>query len=93
LNREEELVFESEFKSGEEALRLINQLDPYLNKIRGSIYIQIERTKHNQNDERDELWRKLQMVNWVKDSIKSVITTGKMAESSLKNRILTKLGI
>jgi len=57
------------------------------NAIRASIYANIEDTKFNQNDERDECWRKLQTLNSLQKQIESAMRTAKLKDA-VKRKII-----
>lgn len=54
-----------------------------LDLIRAKLMTDFERTKFGQSDERDEVWRKMQTVNWFEEHFKQVLKTGKMAKQTL----------
>lgn len=43
------------------------------------------KTKHEQTEERDELWRTMMNINALEDYFNTLLTTGKMAEHSLQS--------
>lgn len=51
--------------------------------IRGELMAQFERTKYKDSDDRDEIWRKVQTVNWFEAHIERVMKHGSVAEKTL----------
>jgi len=54
--------------------------------IRASLMQQFEKTKFKQIDERNEIWRKMQTVEWVEKHLKQVMQSGTVAEATLAQR-------
>ncbi len=54
-----------------------------IDTMRASCHHNIENTKFNQQEERDEAWRKLQTIKAFETYIQNVITTGKLAEERI----------
>ena len=59
--------------------------------IKATLMGQYEQTKFNQNDERTEIWRKLQSLEWVKKELTEVIVTGEMSQKTLLDRLKKKV--
>ncbi len=51
--------------------------------IRGELFDKFQNTKFKQNDERDEIWRKLQTIDWLESYLKEVMETGELASHTL----------
>ena len=51
--------------------------------IRGELLAQFERTKYKDADDRDEIWRKYQSINWLESHIERIMKHGIVAEKTL----------
>jgi hypothetical protein len=51
--------------------------------LRAKLFEEFKKTKFRDNDERDEIWRKLQVVDYIEDSLAKVMQSGKVAEATL----------
>lgn len=51
--------------------------------IRGELLAQFERTRYRDSDDRDEIWRKYQTVDWVEARLSRVMKHGVVAEKTL----------
>lgn len=51
--------------------------------IRANLIDKFEKTKFDQKEERDEIWRKMQIVNSMQEHFQYVMENGKMAEETL----------
>ena len=51
--------------------------------IRGQMMAAFQQTTFDQTAERDEIWRKMQLVDWLEKQLKSVMNNGKI-ESQTK---------
>lgn len=60
--------------------------------IKANLIQKFQETKHNDQDLRDEIWRKIQALNWVDDQIKIHVKRGDQAKSTL-DRIKNILNI
>ncbi len=47
--------------------------------IRGNMMATFQATSFDQTDERDEIWRQMQVVDWLEKQLNSVMSTGKLA--------------
>jgi len=52
--------------------------------LKAKLMQMFQETTHDQSDERDEVWRKMQMMDWLERQLDSVMKTGKMGEETLK---------
>jgi len=54
--------------------------------IRASLMEQFQRTKFKENDERNEIWRKMQTVEWVEKHFKQVMQSGQISKATIAQR-------
>jgi len=54
--------------------------------IRARLMEEFQKTKFTQSDERDEVWRKMQSVDWMEKHFQQVITSGRISEQSILAR-------
>ena len=59
--------------------------------MRAELYESFAKTKFNQKDERDEIGRKQQVVEWFEGRLKRVMQGGQMAEKTLLQRAKEKI--
>ena len=59
--------------------------------VRAELFRQFEATKFKESDERDEIWRKIQSLEWIERSMNKVVRDGKLAEKTLLERIKEKI--
>ena len=52
--------------------------------LRGQAMEAFQKTKFDQNEERNEIWRQLNTIDWLERQLKSVMETGKLAEATPK---------
>lgn len=70
-----------------ERARMIMQdemLQEALTSIKGEIYAKFQRTKYDETEQRDELWRKTQAINAFESYLERVMTDGLLAQETLK---------
>ena len=58
--------------------------------IKATLLNEFEGTKFKQQEERDEVWRKLQSLNFIEAQLTEVMQTGKIAQSLL-DKLKTKI--
>lgn len=58
--------------------------------IKAHLLSEFENTKFKQQEERDEVWRKLQSLNFIERQLTEVMQTGKIAEQTLTDKIKTR---
>lgn len=58
--------------------------------IRAELVRQFEKTNYTQSDERDEIWRKMQSLDWIERTMSKVVRDGKVAEKTLLEKIKSK---
>ena len=80
-------------KDAAEAQKIINS--PVYRKattmIKAELFRQFEGSKFKDNDLRDEVWRKMQALNWVDQAIMRIIKEGSLAEKKLLDKIKEKI--
>ena len=54
--------------------------------IRARLMEEFQKTKFKQTDERDEVWRKMQTVEWVEKHFKQVMQSGSVAQATIAQR-------
>jgi len=54
--------------------------------IRARLMEEFQKTKFKQEDERNEIWRKMQTVEWVEKHFKQVMQSGQVAEATIAQR-------
>lgn len=59
--------------------------------IKAELFRQFEGTKFKDSELRDEVWRKMQAINWVDQAIMRIIKEGSIAEKKLLDKIREKL--
>lgn len=76
---------ERDIERGANAKKILNnpEFSSAFSMIKATLINGFENTKFDQSDERDEIWRKLQALNWLEDQIQEVINNGKMSEKAL----------
>ena len=75
-------------KKGHDANSVLNnqQFKTAFISIKATLINGFEDTNHDQSSERDEIWRKLQSLNWLEAELSDIIQTGKLAQIDLDNR-------
>ncbi len=59
--------------------------------LRAQLVEQFTNTKFRQKDEREEIWRRMQTIEWVQRHFEQVMQTGKLEKESVK--LWEKLGL
>lgn len=59
-------------------------------QIRAELVRQFEKTTFKQTEERDEIWRKMQALDWIERTMTKVVRDGKVAEKTLLEKIKDK---
>ena len=54
--------------------------------IRAALMKEFQNTKFKHSDERDEIWRKMQTIDWVEKHLRQVMTSGQVSEQSIVMR-------
>ena len=55
--------------------------------IKAHLLSEFEGTKFKQHEERDEVWRKIQSLNFIEGQLTEVMQTGKIAELTLADKL------
>lgn len=76
---------------GLDAESIMQKLAPTLTAIRADLYRQFTKTKYKQTEDRDEIWRKMQALEWVENNINRRIRTGEQAQKTLLQRMKDKI--
>lgn len=86
MSEEKKLV--DDFQEGVTAYNLQEKLllDKSFIKIKADLMIAFEDTGFKDDDERREVWRKMQTVAWLEQSLTEITNNGKIAEQELKTR-------
>lgn len=53
-------------------------------QMKADLMFRFENTGFKEDDERREVWRKLQTIAWLEQSLTEIVNNGKMAEKELK---------
>ncbi len=61
--------------------------------LRAQLIDGFTQTKFKDSDERDEIWRKMQTVDYIEGHLKEVMETGKIAEATLAQKIKKVVGL
>ena len=61
--------------------------------IKATLINGFEQTKFKEHKERDEVWRKLQALNWLETELTNVMQTGKISQKSLLDRAKNIIGL
>jgi phage portal protein BeeE len=75
---------------GQDAEELINKLSPSFTAIRADLYRSFTKTKFKDSEDRDEVWRKVQSLDWLENNIKRRIRNGENANKTLLQRMKDK---
>ncbi len=79
-------------KRGQDAERVLK--NPIYNEaylvIKADQISKFESTKYDQQNERDEIWRKLQALNWVQQEMERIMRNGEVAQKTLLEKIKDK---
>jgi len=83
-----ELKDRQELARGDQASAVLN--NPIYQEafvmIRARLMEEFTKTKFRQTEERDEVWRKLQTVEWVEKHFKQVLQSGQVSKATLAQR-------
>ena len=55
--------------------------------IEGVLWAEFKKTKFAQSDERDEIWRKIQSLQWVQQHYERIVRDGDKARATLLERM------
>lgn len=72
---------EEEKKRANDAQRILRELEPHINAMRGQLLIGFENTKFDASDLRDEIWRQYKTLKSLERNLSSIIMTGKLAQT------------
>lgn len=61
-----------------------------LTLIKADLLSQFEKTKFNDTDDREEIWRKIQSLNAISNRMQRIIRDGEVANKTLLERIKSK---
>ena len=53
-------------------------------QMKAELMLKFENTGFKDDDERREVWRKMQTIAWLEQSLNEIINTGKIAQEELK---------
>lgn len=82
---------EQEIADAAEAERFLShpKFSQAMTAIRADLFNKFSRTKSGESEERDELWRKMQMADWFESYFVRIVQTGNMAEKTLAQQFKT----
>ena len=74
---------------GSKATSFINNVEYKASReiMKKELFTEFTKTKYQQSSERDEIWRKMQALDWVHQRMTRVARDGRQAESLLKRLI------
>ena len=77
-----------QYQEGVTAYNLQEKLliDKCFIQIKAELMIAFEKTGYKDNDDRTEVWRKMQTVAWLEQSLTDIVNNGKIAENELQRR-------
>ncbi len=83
---------EAQVSAGLEAKEILNhpQFKSAVLRIKADLLERFESSTFKEREERDEIWRKLQSLNAVLKDLEQVITTGKLSEQTLLEKVKSK---
>lgn len=84
---------EADVSAGLEAKEILDhpQFKAAVLRIKGDLLGRFESSTFKERDERDEIWRKLQALNAIEKDLQQVITTGKLSEQTLLQKLKSKI--
>lgn len=87
------LNLEEDMARAEKARQVVDNVEykRAIMTMKADLISKFEKTKFKDTDERDEIWRKLQAINWLDKTLEHVMRTGQLAEKTLLQRIKDKL--
>lgn len=85
MDNSEKQAIEQEFKDGCNAYTFLEkmQAEKAFIQMKAELMLKFETTGYKDDDDRREIWRKLQTVAWLEQSLTEVINNGKIAEKDL----------
>lgn len=86
MDREQVNQANQEISRAERARQLMQDemLQEALTAIKGEIYAKFQRTKYDETEQRDELWRKTQAINAFESYLERVMSDGLVALKTLE---------
>ena len=75
-----------DFVNGQDAYTLNEkvQAEKAFIQMKAELMLKFENTGFNDDDERREVWRKMQTIAWLEQTLNEIINTGKIAQEELK---------
>lgn len=61
--------------------------------LRADLFEKFQSTKFRQHEERDEIWRKLQVVDFIENYMRKTMVDGKVAEKTLMQKGKKLMGL
>jgi len=84
---------QNELNRGRQASDLLN--NPIYQEafvvIKANLMTEFQKTKFRESKKRDEVWRKMQTVDWMEKHIKSVVNSGRIAELNIADKSRNKI--
>lgn len=86
-NKEDKKLID-DFESGRNAYTYLEKMQAELAfiQIKADLMMKFEDTGYKDDEDRREIWRKLQTVAWLEQSLTEIVNSGKMAEQELKRK-------
>lgn len=75
-----------DFVNGQDAYTLNEkmQAEKAFIQMKAELMLKFENTGFKDDDERREVWRKMQTIAWLEQTLNEIINTGKIAQEELK---------
>lgn len=84
-DEQREAKFKEKISSGLEATDFLNnkQYIASVSAMKKELFAEFTKTKYQQSNERDEIWRKMQSLDWVHNRMERIARDGRQAQSLL----------
>lgn len=95
ITEEQKEQLSDEVESAKQAKEIVNNpaYQKAITMIRGDLYNKFRQCGWKDDEERAEIWRKEQIVNWFEDTLSETIQTGKLAEQTLTQKVRKIVGL
>ena len=95
ITDEQKEQLSEEVEAARQAKEIVNNpmYQKAITMMRGELYNKFKQCGWKDNEERAEVWRKEQIVDWFEDTLKECIETGKLAEKTLMQRVKKIVGL
>lgn len=85
MNKKKEDL-ETEFNEGQAAYTFLEKMqsEKAFVQLKADLMLKFENTSFKEDDERTEIWRKMQTIAWFEQTLNEIVNTGKIAQEELK---------